>query len=47
MHPYTFRRERQFLPDDAPDLAAELRRYYEMGVDGVFTDNPDVAVAAG
>jgi glycerophosphoryl diester phosphodiesterase len=47
VHPYTFRRERRFLPDDAPDLAAELRRYYEMGVDGVFTDNPDVAVAAG
>ena len=47
VHPYTFRREQQFLPDDAPDLAAELRRYYEMGVDGVFTDNPDVAVSAG
>jgi glycerophosphoryl diester phosphodiesterase len=47
VHPYTFRRERRFLPDDAPDLAAELRRYYEMEVDGVFTDNPDVAVAAG
>jgi len=47
VHPYTFRRERRFLPDDAPDLAAELRRYHEMGVDGVFTDNPDLAVAAG
>ncbi len=47
VHPYTFRRERRFLPDDAPDLTAELRRYYELGVDGVFTDNPDVAVAAG
>ncbi len=47
VHPYTFRRERRFLPDDAPDLASELRRYYELGVDGVFTDNPDVAVAAG
>ena len=47
VHPYTFRRERRFLPDDVPDLTAELRRYYEMGVDGVFTDNPDVAVAAG
>jgi len=46
VHPYTFRREREFLPDDAPDLAAELRRYYELGVDGVFTDNPDLAVAA-
>ena len=47
VHPYTFRRERRFLPDDVPDLAAELRRYYEMGVDGVFTDNPDVAVNSG
>ncbi|HYH90428.1 MAG TPA: glycerophosphodiester phosphodiesterase family protein [Solirubrobacteraceae bacterium] len=47
VHPYTFRRERRFLPDDVPDLTAELRRYYELGVDGVFTDNPDVAVAAG
>jgi glycerophosphoryl diester phosphodiesterase len=47
VHPYTFRRERQYLPDDAPDLTAELRRHHELGVDGVFTDNPDVAVAAG
>jgi glycerophosphoryl diester phosphodiesterase len=43
VHPYTFRAERRFLPDDAPDLAAELRRYFELGVDGVFTDHPDVA----
>jgi glycerophosphoryl diester phosphodiesterase len=46
VHPYTFRREPSFLSDGAPDLAAELRHYFEMGVDGVFTDNPDVAVAA-
>jgi glycerophosphoryl diester phosphodiesterase len=46
VHPYTFRREEQFLSDGAADLAAELRRYFEMGVDGVFTDHPDVAVAA-
>jgi glycerophosphoryl diester phosphodiesterase len=46
VHPYTFRSEQRFLSDGAPDLAAELRRYFEMGVDGVFTDNPDVAVAA-
>ena len=28
------------------DLEAELRRFYAMGVDGVFTDHPDLAVAA-
>ncbi|CAA9232552.1 MAG: Glycerophosphoryl diester phosphodiesterase [uncultured Acidimicrobiales bacterium] len=27
------------------DLLAELRLFLELGVDGVFTDNPDVAVA--
>jgi glycerophosphoryl diester phosphodiesterase len=58
VHPYTFRRENAFLPaelrssDDpaAPgDLAAELERFLVLGVDGVFTDNADVAaaVAAG
>jgi glycerophosphoryl diester phosphodiesterase len=46
VHPYTFRAERRFLPGDTPDLAAELRRYFDLGVDGVFTDHPDVAVAA-
>ena len=46
VHPYTFRREPRYLPEGDPDLRAELRRHYEMGVDGVFTDNPDVAVQA-
>jgi glycerophosphoryl diester phosphodiesterase len=60
VHPWTFRRENSFLPQDfregnpgspvfesAPgDFAAELRLFYRLGVDGVFTDNPDVAVAA-
>ena len=27
------------------DFAAELRRFFDLGVDGVFTDNPDMAVA--
>jgi glycerophosphoryl diester phosphodiesterase len=27
------------------DLPAELRLFYKLGVDGVFSDNPDVAVA--
>ena len=27
------------------DFPAELALFYRLGVDGVFTDNPDVAVA--
>jgi glycerophosphoryl diester phosphodiesterase len=46
VHPYTFRPENEFLPeafrDDAP---GELAFFYEQGVDGVFADNPDTAVA--
>jgi glycerophosphoryl diester phosphodiesterase len=39
-------------PDDAGfahvlgETAAELRRFYALGLDGVFADHPDVAVAA-
>ncbi len=55
VHPYTFRAENSFLPlelrsSDDPaaygDLRAELRQFYELGVDGVFTDNPDIGVRA-
>jgi glycerophosphoryl diester phosphodiesterase len=55
VHPYTFRRENTFLPaelrsssDPAEpgDLAAEVRQFFDLGVDGLFTDNPDIAVAA-
>jgi glycerophosphoryl diester phosphodiesterase len=59
VHPWTFRRENAFLPEDlrrgdpaspayvraVGDLPAELRQFCELGVDGLFTDNPDVAVA--
>jgi glycerophosphoryl diester phosphodiesterase len=59
VHPWTFRRENNFLPLDfrqgnpaspeflrAPgDLPAELRLFFRLGVDGVFSDNPDTAVA--
>jgi glycerophosphoryl diester phosphodiesterase len=54
VHPYTFRIENMFLPCELRssaepaehgDLAAEIRQFFELGVDGVFTDNPDVAVA--
>ena len=55
VHPYTFRRENTFLPlelrsstDPAGigDLKAEIRQFFALGVDGVFTDNPDIGVAA-
>ena len=55
VHPYTFRRENAFLPAElrssedaaAPgDLAAELRQFFALGVDGVFTDSPGLAVDA-
>jgi len=44
VHPYTFRREPQFLLDGCPDLEAELERFLGWGVDGIFTDHPDLAV---
>jgi glycerophosphoryl diester phosphodiesterase len=55
VHPYTFRNENAFLPDDlhrgdSPDdygkIFAEYEAFFEAGVDGVFSDNPDTAVAA-
>jgi glycerophosphoryl diester phosphodiesterase len=51
VHPYTFRVENQFLPTQfrssadptAPgDLAGELAAFLRAGIDGFFTDNPDV-----
>jgi glycerophosphoryl diester phosphodiesterase len=56
VHPYTFRRENTFLPLElrAPpglpagigDLKTEIRQFFALGVDGVFTDNADIGVAA-
>ncbi|CAN5160570.1 glycerophosphodiester phosphodiesterase [soil metagenome] len=59
VHPYTFRNENYYLPEDfrlgdpdhpgylgaTGDAAAEYRLYYRLGVDGVFSDYPDTAVA--
>jgi glycerophosphoryl diester phosphodiesterase len=59
VHPYTFRPENEFLPEDfregnpaSPEYArargdqpAELALFYGLGVDGLFADNPDTAVA--
>ncbi len=52
---YTFRNENTFLPLELRSSAnpveygnaiAELKRFFALGVDGVFTDNPDTAKAA-
>ena len=59
MHPYTFRPENDFLPEDfrqgnpaSPQYLnargnepAEFKLFFKLGVDGVFTDNADTAVA--
>jgi glycerophosphoryl diester phosphodiesterase len=59
VHPWTFRRENSFLPEDfrqgdpaspvyqaaTGNLPGELELFYRLGVDGVFTDSPDVGVA--
>jgi glycerophosphoryl diester phosphodiesterase len=55
VHAWTFRRENQFMPTDfrssadpteTGDLVAEIRTYLAAGIDGFFTDNPDLGVAA-
>ncbi|WP_445257303.1 glycerophosphodiester phosphodiesterase [Nocardioides aurantiacus] len=54
VHPFTLRRENQFMavnfrrgtdPNAPGDLAAEVRAFLDAGVDGLFTDNPDIGVA--
>ena len=59
VHPWTFRRENNFLPEQyrqgnpahplylaaTGNLPAWLRLFYELGVDGLFTDNADTGVA--
>jgi glycerophosphoryl diester phosphodiesterase len=55
VHPWTFRAENAFLPlefrtgDDRAargDGQAEMAAYLQSGIDGFFTDHPDVGVAA-
>ncbi len=55
VHVWTFRAENYFLPlemrkgidpRNAGDLAAEIRQFAALGVDGVFSDFPGIAVAA-
>jgi glycerophosphoryl diester phosphodiesterase len=54
VHPYTFRAENTFLPADfrssaVPaaygDLFSEIAVFKATGIDGLFTDNTDIAVA--
>lgn len=47
VHVWTLRKEPQFLPASYKgDIAAEFRDFQKLGVDGVFSDFPDLAVAA-
>jgi glycerophosphoryl diester phosphodiesterase len=55
VHAWTFRAENAFLPrefqlSDQPqafgNLAGEIRAYLDAGVDGLFADHPNIAVAA-
>jgi glycerophosphoryl diester phosphodiesterase len=55
VHPYTFRVENSFLPPalrsstvaaDSGDLFTEIATYRKAGIDGLFSDNADIAVAA-
>ena len=55
VHPYTFRNENSFQslekqnpgsPSDYGQAFAEYAQFFALGVDGVFSDNPDTAVAA-
>jgi glycerophosphoryl diester phosphodiesterase len=47
VHPYTFRNEAQYLAKDYNgDPTAEYRQFFELGVDGLFSDFPDTALAA-
>ena len=54
-HAWTFRAENAFLPADFRsgadpaehgDLVAEVRAFLRTGLDGVFSDHPDLAVRA-
>ena len=54
VHVWTLRRENQFMasnfrvgtdPNAPGDLAAEARAFLDAGVDGIFSDHPDLVVA--
>jgi glycerophosphoryl diester phosphodiesterase len=46
VHVWTIRVEKEFLPAGYHgDVKAEFEQFRSLGVDGVFTDFPDLAVA--
>jgi glycerophosphoryl diester phosphodiesterase len=45
VHPWTFRAESVFLPTGL-DLRGEMREFLAAGIDGLFTDQPDIGVCA-
>lgn len=45
VHAYTFRAERQYLPAGT-DMVGEVRAFLRAGLDGFFTDNPDLGRSA-
>ncbi|QHY94534.1 Glycerophosphoryl diester phosphodiesterase precursor [Streptomyces sp. S4.7] len=55
LHPYTMRNENSFLPADFRvgtdpnaygDAFGAFKAYFEQGIDGIFTDNPDTGLLA-
>jgi glycerophosphoryl diester phosphodiesterase len=55
LHPYTMRNENTFLPADFRrgtdpnaygDAFGAFKTYFETGIDGIFTDNPDTGLLA-
>ncbi|MEU2430895.1 glycerophosphodiester phosphodiesterase [Streptomyces sp. NPDC007861] len=55
LHPYTMRNENAFLPADFRrgtdpnaygDAFGAFKVYFEQGIDGIFTDNPDTGLLA-
>ncbi len=47
VHPYTFRTDKEYLhPYYKGDPLAEYRQFFQLGVDGLFSDFPDTAVKA-
>lgn len=47
VHVWTLRREPQFLPVSYDgDMAAEARQFADLGVEGIFTDYPDIVAGA-
>ncbi|MFE2615922.1 glycerophosphodiester phosphodiesterase [Micromonospora chalcea] len=55
VHAWTFRAENQFLPVDfrigadpnaRGDITSEYELFFDLGLDGVFSDHPDTAAAA-